>query len=962
MIGKTISHYKILEKLGEGGMGVVYKAEDTKLKRLVALKFLPSSIMASEAEKARFIHEAQAAAALNHPNICTIYEIDEAEGHLFIAMEFVEGQSLKEKIEARPLKLDEALNIAVQVAEGLQAAHEKKITHRDIKPANVMITTKDQAKIMDFGLAKLAGRTVITKEGTTVGTVAYMSPEQARGEEVDQRTDIWALGVVLYEMITGQLPFKGFYEQAVVYSILSENPEPITGLRAGVPMELERIVNKTMSKKPEERYQHVDELLVDLRSVKKESASKETFAGKSVQRNAPQKGARALALPAFVLGALILAVAGYLLFFKQKDVSAARLPIAVVDFVNETEEKELNGLSGMLITSLEQSRLLSVLTRSRMFDVLKQMGKQDVDRIDEALGREICKQANVNAMAIASIRKLGKRYAIDLKVIDPQKDEYLFTGKEEDEGQESIFAMIDRLAEKTRKGLKEKEAEIQAASKKIAEVTTINLEAYQHYFKGEELINKAQIIEAEAELEKAIALDTTFALAYYRLAYVLAWQSSERAKDPIRKAMQYLDKAPEKERYLIRALNASIGANRDEATALYLELLKLYPEEKEALFELGDFAHHNKDHVAAITYLKKALAIDPTDERALQHLIWTYGMMGQCDKMLEYAKQYVTKLPNSEDAHLALGGAYICCVDFVGALQTYRQALELFPKSARPILSMGNVYIFKEEYQRAETEFEQLLIASRPLSDKRAGYRNLAQLYAYLGKYRETIKMMEKVIEINLSLDDKTDLAASYAEKAFWFLAGWNDVENAKRARAQGLELKHDGALWFHWFLFQTYLMMGEYEMALPIAKNHLVGSAPNSDEIVRAHVHRAKGEYDEAIKEFQVAAQAGDPAYANINIGYDLARCYLEKGQHQKAIETIRKMQRTYNSISERALVYPKSFSLLGEIYERRGDKKLAIENYEKFLDLWKDADEDLPDLIEAKARLAKLEGVAVK
>jgi serine/threonine protein kinase len=214
MIGQTILHYKILAKLGEGGMGVVYKAEDTKLKRLVALKFLPSSIMASEAEKTRFIHEAQAAAALNHPNICTIYEINEIDEQAFIAMEFVEGQSLKEKIEDGPLKLDEALNIAMQVAEGLQAAHEKGITHRDIKPANVMITTKGQAKIMDFGLAKLAGqKTRLTKTGMTVGTLAYMSPEQIQGLDADARSDIFSFGVTLYEMLTRQLPFAASMKQ-----------------------------------------------------------------------------------------------------------------------------------------------------------------------------------------------------------------------------------------------------------------------------------------------------------------------------------------------------------------------------------------------------------------------------------------------------------------------------------------------------------------------------------------------------------------------------------------------------------------------------------------------------------------------------------------------------------------------------------------------------------------------------
>ncbi len=273
MIGQTISHYKILEELGEGGMGVVYKAEDTKLKRTVALKFLSPQAVGSEEDKKRFVREAQAAAALHHPNICTVYEIDEVEGQTFIAMAYLDGQSLKEKIEAKPLKFDKAVDIAMQVADGLQEAHESGIVHRDIKSSNVMVTNKDQAILMDFGLARQAGKTMLTKEGTSMGTVAYMSPEQANGEKVDHRTDVWSFGVMLYEMVTGQLPFKGDYEQAVVYSIVNEDPEPMTALRTGVPMELERIANKAMAKNPAERYQNANDMLIDLRSVAKELES-----------------------------------------------------------------------------------------------------------------------------------------------------------------------------------------------------------------------------------------------------------------------------------------------------------------------------------------------------------------------------------------------------------------------------------------------------------------------------------------------------------------------------------------------------------------------------------------------------------------------------------------------------------------------------------------------------------------
>ncbi len=265
MIGQTISHYKILEKLGEGGMGVVYKAEDTKLNRTVALKFISPHAVGSDAEKTRFVREAQAAAALDHPNICTVHEIDEAEGKTFIAMAYLDGESLKEKIQAGPLKLEEVLEIAIQVAQGLQAAHERGVVHRDIKSANIMLTEKGQVKIMDFGLAEIAGRSRVTKEGVTVGTAAYMSPEQARGEKLDQRTDIWSLGVVLYEMITGRHPFPGEYEQAVLYQILNEEPSYLKNLRPEFPIEIVSLVSRCLEKQPNRRYSSMDEIVNELK-------------------------------------------------------------------------------------------------------------------------------------------------------------------------------------------------------------------------------------------------------------------------------------------------------------------------------------------------------------------------------------------------------------------------------------------------------------------------------------------------------------------------------------------------------------------------------------------------------------------------------------------------------------------------------------------------------------------------
>ncbi len=267
MVGQTISHYKILEKIGEGGMGVVYKAEDAKLKRTVALKFLPKELTRDKEAKQRFIQEAQAAAALDHPHICTVHEINEAEGQTFIAMAYIKGKSLKDKIAKGPLEIEEAVNIVTQVADGLKEAHERGIVHRDIKPANIMLTEKGQAKIMDFGIAKLEWGADLTKTATIMGTVAYMSPEQTSGKTVDHRTDIWSLGCILYEMLTGECPFRSSHDQAVIYSILNDEPEPLTTLRPSLPLGLEWIVNKALAKSPDERYQHVDEIPVDLKTM-----------------------------------------------------------------------------------------------------------------------------------------------------------------------------------------------------------------------------------------------------------------------------------------------------------------------------------------------------------------------------------------------------------------------------------------------------------------------------------------------------------------------------------------------------------------------------------------------------------------------------------------------------------------------------------------------------------------------
>jgi serine/threonine protein kinase/tetratricopeptide (TPR) repeat protein len=976
MIGQTISHYKILEKIGEGGMGVVYKAEDLRLGRTVALKFLPPELTRDAQAKERFIREARAASALDHANICTIYEINEADGQTFIAMACVEGESLQDRIRTGLMDPDEALRIAVQIARGLGEAHEKGIVHRDIKPSNIMMTSKEQVKIMDFGLAKLIGTREITEGESMPGTIAYMSPEQTRGEGVDHRTDIWSLGVVLYEMLTGRRPFKGDYYQAVVYSILNEEPEPVNRVRPDLPPGLGKIIVRALAKDTDRRYQNTAQLIADLQRVREELRT-----GRPDRTMRSFSWSRVLVAVIAVVVLIGMAISFSLLrsFLTSQGTPAERTreraaidwqnSIAVLPFRDFSPEGDqeyfCDGMTEAIIGKL--SGLPDVKVISMTSAMRYKSPQRDLRKIGQELG--------VATILEGSVQREDSRIRVRAQLINTADDAHLWT-QTYDRELASVFAIQDEISQAIVDVMKIKLLGDEWSSP--VRRPTENIEAYNAYVQGRFLWNKRteeNLYRAIEYFEEAIELDPDYAQAYAGLADVYAvmpsnidYPQAEAIPQIRRAALKALElDSTLAEAHSSLALALEMEGDQEGAEKAFQKAIDLNPGYAYAHYWYSNLLERMDRGEESARERGIALELDPLSVVILTRCAWFRALDGDIEGARELFDRAIEIEPSRSMTYTAYGGAMRSIVRPDIALTVYQRAVENIPDFISGYNELAYLNILTGHTDRA-IEAADRLVEIAP--EEPNSYDTRGDIFAYHGDLDRAIENYRKATEIEFYFGNSVGKLAGMhiykgeydeARRIIGRFLDEPDIRFQSAARTslayielyrgqieQALSLFDEGIAWDrqqgiedgnvvakHNAKFLVYLEQDKIHSAwreariLDVYLTRLMPEDPFSSRTAYALLYAAQGETAKTDSLLQIIGEAIDRKSPSLVSGYERIRGVAEliRGNEQAAIDHLQR------GLYENAVPLFESRYLLGLAYSAADQPDKVVEVLEPAL-----------------------------
>jgi len=999
MIGQTISHYTILEKLGEGGMGVVYKAHDMKLDRDVALKFLPHHVTATSDEQARFLQEARAVSALNHPNICGIHSIGEEGDRQFIEMEYVDGKTLRQVIPIQ--KTQTAIDYAIQIGEALHEAHSKGIVHRDVKTDNIMVNSNNQIKVMDFGLAKLRGSLRLTKASSTVGTLAYMAPEQIQGADVDARSDIFSFGVVLYEMLSGHLPFRAEHEAAMLYSIVNEESQPIQKYLPEAPSDLVHILNRLLEKEPDERYQSIGDVVIELRRLKKQTSrvsrlvpavqsSEGPFVTPDKSSKRAQAGWLASIAPTiqWVLGGailLVLAVLAYVILRPSGESTGASpksQSLAVVYFENRTHLKELDrNLVSMLINNLARNNELTVVSEQRLFDLLKSLGKQDDADIGRTNATEVAKRAAAKNMLVGQILEVGAQWSFQANLIDVETGNVVNSAHVETAPkQEELFAVADMLTARVSDWLKASPSE----PLRISDAATNSYEAYRYYEKGKQHSYRFERDEAIETFERAVKLDSTFALAHFQLALLRGFLQAFTlipgrglglARESIVRAKRYAMNLSERDKKFVQAIDAMLQRDFKSYNVLVRELAEELPEDKEALLLSAITISLEGSPEQAVHMFERAIDLDRSYSDAYNLLGYACAAMGQYEKAFSAIKTYTALIPDAWNGYDSGCEVYMMAGRFEEALKQADEGLRRVPSFYYFYGRRAQVYFLMGRPEKAREAVKPWSHLGEGWPERMSHYTSLSFLTE--GRIKEAVDILQQEVQ---RLRAKNDQVTE--RTAHWFLARMLMEQNKFEMSLRELqELKSLSELTFKG-PFNAWPVICDYYSGLCFAKRGDFAQAEARAVAIRTaaetNIHDLYylNFYKGLMAEIDLSRARLQEASAAMGQVLPMLRRYSPRFRILDAMisvqlgdksNALKLYDHTYNNVPIAGSAFGGDFldfwlerSKLdyykGQMFEHFGDKAEAVKFYQKAIQNWKNADKDYPPYVEAKQRLAVL------